>query len=157
MEKRPAEATLFRNGRRELCPHAHRRELCPHAHRGRVLLAYIQDVADLHGPRWLNNSWSTMNLHLGLAFERKPNCTNMHWMFTCLFQASSFLIGYWIYFFISQPNETAPCSEFWKLVFSIKSNYPPGYRLTPLQRMICSMLCKSIFIKWIRHCRFLKL
>lgn len=119
MEKRPAEATLFRNGRRELCPHAHRRELCPHAHRGRVLLAYIQDVADLHGPRWLNNSWSTMNLHLGLAFERKPNCTNMHWMFTCLFQASSFLIGYWIYFFISQPNETAPCSEFWKLVFSI--------------------------------------
>lgn len=71
------------------------RTLSACAQREGVVGLHSRCLAHLHGQRWLNNSWSTVNLHLGLAFERKPYCTNMHcsWMFTCLFQASSFLIG----------------------------------------------------------------
>ena len=63
MDKRQAEATLFHNGSRPVCPHVHR---------GKVL-AYInsivRDLADLHGRRTLNNSMKSLQVGLGFMKE----------------------------------------------------------------------------------------
>ena len=127
MEKRPAEATLFRNGRTELCPHAHRESF-----------VRIRTGGECCWPTFTmscSSAWSALTEQLMINGELAPRVgvreetilyqhallLNVYMLISSL-KLFNWLINLFLY---SQPNETAPCSEFWKLVFSIKPNYPP--------------------------------